>query len=123
MTSPQFAGRVYLVAGEASILGAVANELAADGALVGLVSLDLVAVETAARFRADPTDPHVWERVVPHVEQRLGPIDGVLTDGRCAALAEQYVGADLRQRGHGAVIPVGPDDDADVVLRKLVDTL
>ena len=115
-------GRVFIVAGCGGTFTSVARLLAADGALVALVTTDEPVPEVGAHFRADPADPDVWSRMVPHVEQRLGPIDAVVTDESAAALAEERVGPDLRRRGHGSVVVVPPGTDADSVLRTLAGT-
>ena len=115
------AGRVFVVAGRGETFTAVARRLTAGDALVGLVSTDAAVPEVAAHFRADHADRDVWERVVPHVEQRLGPIDAVVTDEVGGPIAEQLVGPDLRRRGHGAVVVVPHEADADSVLRMLSD--
>lgn len=115
-------GRVFIVAGCGETLTSVARLLVAGGALVALVTTDQPVPEVDAHFRADPTDPDVWSRMVPHVEQRLGPIDAVVTDESAAALAEELVGPDLRRRGHGSVVVAIPGTDADDVLRRLAGT-
>jgi hypothetical protein len=113
------AGRVFIVAGRGEPFATVARQLAAAEALVAIVSADAADVEVAAHFRADHADPDVWGRVVPHVEQRLGPIDAVVTDESGRPVAERLVGPDLERRGHGAVVVVDPGTDADSVVRSL----
>jgi NAD(P)-dependent dehydrogenase (short-subunit alcohol dehydrogenase family) len=115
-------GRVFIVAGRGETFTGVARRLVADGALVAVITTDEEVPDVAARFRADHTDPDVWDRVVPHVEQRLGPIDAVLTDQLGYPTAERLVGPDLLRRGHGAVVVVPPEADADSVLRTLIGT-
>jgi hypothetical protein len=116
------AGRVFIVAGSGARLGEMADALAAAHALVAVVGSIPIASEIAAHFHADPVDESVWERVVPHVEQRLGPIDGVITDESARSIGERLVGPDLRRRGHGAVIAVDDSSAVDDVLRLLADT-
>jgi hypothetical protein len=111
---------VFIVAGGGETFTEVARLLVADDALVAIVTTDAVP-EVAAHFRADPADPDAWGRMVPHVEQRLGPIDAVVTDESSRALAESLVGPDLLRRGHGAVIVVDPGEDAETVVRTLAD--
>jgi hypothetical protein len=118
-----FAGRVFVVAGSSAPLGAAADALTAAEALVAVVGPVRLMTDAAAHFHADPTDGRVWERVVPHVEQRLGPIDGVLSDRAAQPIAEQRVGPDFRRRGHGAVVVVDDGIDVDDALRTLADTL
>jgi len=123
VTTSPFAGRVFVVAGSAPVFGAIADALVAADAAVALVGRVTTANDPAAHFRADPGDAAVWERVVPHVEQRLGPIDGVLTGAECHDIAESLVAPDLARRGHGAVISVADNDEANGVLRSLAGTL
>lgn len=123
MALSPFTGRVFVVAGQASALLEVATALTRQGALVALISMHTDADEVAAHFRADPTDPGVWDRAVPHVEQRLGPIDAVITDEKARPVADRLVAADLARRGHGAVVTIGKDTTAEEVLRTLAGTL
>jgi hypothetical protein len=97
-------GRVVVVAGHAPELSANATALVAAGAMVGVVSPAPEAPDAQASVRADATDPTVWERIAPHVEQRLGPVDGVVTDAVTRPIAEQVFGPDLVRRGHGVVL-------------------
>lgn len=113
------AGRVFIVAGRGAVFEAVAQALVAGDAAVALVTTDAPVARVAAHFRADHADPGVWERVVPHVEQRLGPIDAVVTDESGRASAERLVGPDLLRRGHGAVVVVEDGSDAETVVRTL----
>jgi len=117
------AGRVFIVAGSDARLGGVANALVAAQALVAVVGSIPVDTAVAAHFHADPADEAVWQRVVPHVEQRLGPIDGVITDGAAQAIGERLVGPDLSRRGHGAVIAIDDNSDVESTLRTLLGTL
>ena len=116
-------GRVFIVAGSGATLGNVADALVTAQALVAVVGSVPVSAEVAAHFHADPADESVWQRVVPHVEQRLGPIDGIVTDEAAHAIGERLVGPDFGRRGHGAVIAVGDASDVEGILRMLVDTL
>ena len=117
------AGRVVIVAGHGSVFLAVAAALVADEALVAVLSTDSGVPEVAAHFRGDPADPGVWGRMVPHVEQRLGPIDAVVTDSQARALADQLVAPDFARRGHGAILTVNDDADASDAVRMLVGRL
>lgn len=120
---PVLTGRVFIVAGSGSRLGEVADALVAAHALVAVVGSIPVSSEVAAHFHADPADEAVWERVVPHVEQRLGPVDGVITDQASRVIGERMVGPDFGRRGHGAVIAIEDTSDVEEILRSLVDTL
>lgn len=113
------AGRVFIVAGAGARLGDVADALVNAQALVAVVGSIPVAAAVAAHFHADPADETVWDRVVPHVEQRLGPIDGVITDGAVHAIGERVVGPDLSRRGHGAVVAIDNSSDVESILRRL----
>lgn len=123
MGVPVWAGRVVVVAGYGGVLNAVAGLLVAEDALVAMVTTDAGGPEVAARFRADPTDPQVWDRVIPHVEQRLGPIDAAIIDASVRAIADQLLAPDLVRRGHGAIVTVEGDSSPEDLLRKLADTL
>ena len=117
------AGRVVIVAGNGSVFRTVAAALVADDALVAVLSTDPGVPDVTARFRGDPADSGIWGRMVPHVEQRLGPIDAVVTDVRGRTWADQLVAPDLARRGHGAILTVGDDADAADAIRMLVGTL
>jgi hypothetical protein len=116
-------GRVVVVAGDAQALCAVAAAAVAAGALVAVVSRSLPD-DTAAtvRFRADPHDPGIWDRIGMHVEQHLGPVDGVATDAVTRAVVEQVFAADLARRGHGDVVTVSAEDDVPLVVTRLCGT-
>jgi hypothetical protein len=120
--APVLEGRVFIVAGCGATFTGVAQLLASDGALVAIVTTDSAVPDVAAHFRADHADPDVWDRVVPHVEQRLGPIDAVVTDELGRATAERLVGPDLRRRGHGTVVVVPPATEPGSVVRMLGGT-
>jgi NAD(P)-dependent dehydrogenase (short-subunit alcohol dehydrogenase family) len=114
-------GRVVVVAGHATGLAGLATSLVEAGALVAYVAPTDALPVAQASVRADPADPSVWERIAPHVEQRLGPVDGVVTDAASAATVQAVFGPDLVRRGHGAVLVV--DDLAvDSVISALLGT-
>jgi hypothetical protein len=118
----EWLGRVVVVAGDRPVLAEVAAQLVAAGAFVATVST-LIRVPTAQlSFRADPGDAQVWQRVAPHVEQHLGPVDAVVTDDIRQQLLEEVFGADLRRRGHGAVIGVAPQETPGAVFSRLGGT-
>lgn len=114
-------GRVVVVAGEEPALRAVADAAHDAGALVAVVSRTLPDdVSGSVRFRSDPGDPAVWERVAMHVEQHLGPVDGVVTDDKRHDVVNAVFATDLARRGHGTVTVV--TDDLDGVLTHLCGT-
>lgn len=119
MAATELTGRVVVVAGDDRLLVAVARSAAAAGALVAVVAPSRPTLPGALCFRADPADTEAWSRIAPHVEQRLGPVDAVVTDARTAAACEAVFGQDLRRRGHGAVVVVTADDDEAGVLSRL----
>ena len=115
-------GRVVVVAGTDERLPTVVSTLAAAGAFVASVAP--TRSDTAqADFRADPADPAVWERVAPHIEQRLGPVDAVVVDRQCAAVVRDVFLPDLRRRGHGGVHVVTADQDVAAIVRSVEDML
>lgn len=121
MTSP-LAGRVIIAAGEGERIDAVVAALLDGDALVAVVAQRTSASHAPAWFRVDPTDPEVWQRVVPHVEQRLGPIDAAVTTADVHELVSGLLETDMRRRGHGAVIDVDAALDAADVVRSLGNT-
>ena len=115
------AGRVFVVAGEEGFLCDVAAAVAAGDARVAVVSTSLdetATVNATVRFRANPRDRDVWDRVAMHIEQHLGPVDGVVTDEGTHPVVDAVFAADLARRGHGTVVvATGADDVASVVTR------
>jgi NAD(P)-dependent dehydrogenase (short-subunit alcohol dehydrogenase family) len=117
----ELTGHVVVVAARAGAEHA-AVALAAAGATVAVITDDSHAVHVVEAttagavpvlvFRADSTDVTVWTRIAPHLEQRLGPIDAVVTDTDSEGAATATLLDDLRRRGHGGVLSV---DDRDVV--------
>jgi NAD(P)-dependent dehydrogenase (short-subunit alcohol dehydrogenase family) len=116
-------GKAVIVAGDdPAAVVEVVRALAANGALIALVAADRATVDAAVAvadgleaqvfaMAADPASEAVWQRLVPHVEQRLGPIDVVVAIGDAASravLAAAVVG-DMAERRRGVVIEVGPD--------------
>lgn len=83
---PDLAGKVAVVAGASSVLREVMRELGRNGVLSALVAddRDLVTAATDDADQlgigsfgvvADAGSRETWQRVRPHIEQRLGPID------------------------------------------------
>ena len=108
------------MAGHAPTLASLAAALVDAGALVAFVAPNASAPTADAQVHADPADRQVWERIAPHVEQRLGPVDGVVTDAVTEPVVEEVFGPDLVRRGHGAVV-VGDDLPAAAVVSALLD--
>jgi hypothetical protein len=59
----------------------------------------------------DPADPALWQRVTPHAEQRLGPIDIVVLAGDVAMrnLVVEKLLPDMAARRRGVIVELGPD--------------
>jgi NADP-dependent 3-hydroxy acid dehydrogenase YdfG len=122
---PDLAGKVGLVTGDHRGLVEVVRRLAANGAPVGVVAADRARVDAALAATdgqpamgvvSDPADPGTWERVIPHAEQRLGPIDVVVAmgsdDDRRAVLAA--VLPDMTARGRGVIVEVSEAAPPDI---------
>jgi hypothetical protein len=103
---PDLTGKAVVVAGDSPGVTEVVRGLAANGALLAVVSANRSIVEQAVAvaesldatvngMTADPSSPAVWERIRPHIEQRLGPIDVVVALG----------GAALRRAVTDALLP------------------
>ena len=113
-------GRVLVVAGGDAQLAAVASALSAADASVAVVSRSLGPTPSATvRFNADPADPGAWERIAMHVEQHLGPVDGVVTDDDAVTVVETVFAVDLVRRGRPPVVVVRRDDDVGGVITRL----
>jgi NAD(P)-dependent dehydrogenase (short-subunit alcohol dehydrogenase family) len=117
------AGRVVIVAGEGERIEQVTASLLAGDALVALVTVTAAMTDAHAWFRVDPNDPSVWDRVVPHVEQRLGPIDAAVTTAGLHAQLTELLEPDMLRRGHGGVVDVDAARDVDDALRQLATLL
>jgi NAD(P)-dependent dehydrogenase (short-subunit alcohol dehydrogenase family) len=113
---------VVVVAGETDEVVPIAAALVDRGALVAVVHPTLGCERAAASFRADPTDPAVWERVAPHVEQRLGPVDLVVVDLATRPAAETALGDALRRRHRPTPVVLGPAEPAAAVVSRLTGT-
>lgn len=123
VSEPDLGGWVVVVAGNDASLGVMSGATMAAGAAVGLVSSELERDAPATvRFRADPGDPDAWWRIAMHIEQHLGPIDGVVTDPAAHHTVRAVFEADLRRRGRAPVIVVSPGDQPDLVLTALTGT-
>lgn len=116
---PDLTGKAVIVAGDSPWIVEVVRGLAANGVLLAIVADDRTIVDDAVRvaealdtavvgMTADPASPSVWERVAPHIEQRLGPIDVAVAVGG-AAMREVMSSAvlpDMTARHRGVLIEV-----------------
>lgn len=115
-------GRVVVVAGDDSRLAAAAAAALTVGARVAVVSRTLDGTTSATvRFNADARDPDAWERIAMHIEQHLGPVDGVITDDSARAVVDGVFATDLARRGR-APVHVLDDEEAPAVVTRLVGT-
>jgi hypothetical protein len=99
-------GKAAIVAGDDAAT-VVADRRTVDAAVAVAMGLEAQVFGMAA----DPASRDAWLRIVPHVEQRLGPIDVVVAIGEAAnraALPDAVVG-DMAARRRGVVVEVGPD--------------
>ncbi|HWB66415.1 MAG TPA: SDR family NAD(P)-dependent oxidoreductase [Mycobacteriales bacterium] len=117
---PDLVGKAVVIAGDGRGFVALAEAFAGAGALVAVVADDHHAVAAATRaaeargataygFTADPANPAVWQRVAPHVEQRLGPIDVVVVAGAPdrRAVAIEALRPDMAARRRGVIVEIG----------------
>jgi len=117
-------GWVVVVAGEDAALVNAARMSLGAGAAVGVVSRSLDdETPCSVRFRADPGDPDAWERIAMHIEQHLGPVDGVVTDASSYPVVDDVFGGDLARRARQPVVVVGPGESPTAVLTALFGTL
>jgi NAD(P)-dependent dehydrogenase (short-subunit alcohol dehydrogenase family) len=116
---PQLAGKVVAVGAESTLATEICIALAANGAMVGVIApsheitqriRDMAhASDRVLAFTADPGAAEVWQRVTPHIEQRLGPIDVVIAVAteRSRRIIVDALLPDLAARRHGVVVEVG----------------
>jgi hypothetical protein len=110
------------VATDAPCVVEVVRGLAANGVLLAIVGEDRELVDDAVRvaealdvavlgMTADPSSAEVWERVAPHIEQRLGPIDIAVAIGSAAVRAAlgAAVLPDMTTRQRGVLVEIGAD--------------
>ncbi|MGN6473021.1 MAG: SDR family NAD(P)-dependent oxidoreductase [Mycobacteriales bacterium] len=119
---PDLAGKVALVTGDFRGLVDIVTELAANGVPMCVVAGDRSVVNTALTaaesstggvvgITAPPAEADTWQRVLPHAEQRLGPID-ILVAAGSAPTRERVIGAalpDMAARRRGVIVEVGGD--------------
>jgi hypothetical protein len=117
---PDLAGKVAVLAGTSSVLAEVARVLGENGAMCALVVDDRAVVERATTHAdqlgiasfgivADPSERGTWDRVAPHIEQRLGPIDVVVAigpPGVRATIASALM-PDMAARRRGVIVEAG----------------
>ncbi|HWA68125.1 MAG TPA: hypothetical protein VG899_17320 [Mycobacteriales bacterium] len=137
---PDLAGRVAVVSGEGEVVPAVVAALAASGMALAVVGASRATVDDAVASAeanevavfgvvADPHAAEVWGRVLPHAEQRLGPIDVLVAIGASEdrQAAVRAVTPDMGARRRGVVVEVG-DHHAllslpDAVRHRIVSTV
>jgi hypothetical protein len=127
VTLDPLTGHVVVLAGAAALAGASLME---RGVLLAVVTDDRDLVDALERAAAlhptsmllsyctDPTDAAVWARVAAHIEQRVGPIDAVLCAPDTFEVVEATFAADMRRRGHGAVVCFTAEVDPVDLLRE-----
>jgi hypothetical protein len=119
---PDLAGKVAVVAGTSSVLGAVMRHLGRNGVACALVANDreLVTGATDEADRqgiaslgivADAGLRETWQRVAPHIEQRLGPIDiaVVIAPPDTRLLIASALMPDMAARSRGVIVEAGTD--------------
>ncbi|HVW81229.1 MAG TPA: hypothetical protein VHB69_09860 [Mycobacteriales bacterium] len=117
---PDLAGKVAVIAGTASVLKRVGTVLSDNGVLCAVVVDDRGVVDEVVQHAdamqlksmgivADPTQLDTWERVRPHIEQRLGPIDigVVIAPPAARALMLSALLPDMAARRRGVLVEAG----------------
>jgi hypothetical protein len=116
---PELAGKVVVVGADSPMAVDICIALAANRAMVGVVAPSHAVTQRirdtaqpltqVLAFTADPGEAEVWQRVTPHIEQRLGPIDLVIAAAveRTRHTIVATLLPDLTARRHGAVVEVG----------------
>jgi NAD(P)-dependent dehydrogenase (short-subunit alcohol dehydrogenase family) len=116
---PDLTGKAVVVAGDSGQIVEVVRALAANGALLAIVAENHAIVDSAVAvaealeaavlgMTADPASAAVWERVAPHIEQRLAPIDVAVALG-AVSLRRAVTAAllpDMTARHRGVLIEV-----------------
>lgn len=122
---PDLTGKAVIAVGTTDVLLEVTRRLAAHHMLIAVVASDRDLVQRCVGvaealgamvngFTVDPADPVVWQRIAPHIEQRLGPIDVVIAvgdEGVRATVAAALV-PDMLARHRGVLVEIGADDVA-----------
>jgi NADP-dependent 3-hydroxy acid dehydrogenase YdfG len=120
---PDLGGKVAVVSGDHHATTEVVAALAATGCAIAVVARDRTRIDSAVAAAessgvavfgvvSDPADEATWHRVVPHSEQRLGPLDVLVALGtattRAASIAA--IAPDMAARRRGIVVEVGGAD-------------
>jgi NAD(P)-dependent dehydrogenase (short-subunit alcohol dehydrogenase family) len=121
---PDLAGKVAIVTGtHADVVLDVVRAFVANQMPVAVVAPDHDAMNDATDLfnetalasgvavTGDPSDGALWQRIAPHTEQRLGPIDIVVLAGD-RATHDVVVAAllpDMAARRRGVLVEVGKD--------------
>jgi NADP-dependent 3-hydroxy acid dehydrogenase YdfG len=117
---PDLAGKVALLTGDFPGIAEIAEVLAANAVPICVVNDDrevvdaaLAASEASASgamgVAASAVDAATWRRVLPHAEQRLGPIDILVAAGSGPAREAVIAAAlpDMTARRRGVIVEVG----------------
>jgi NADP-dependent 3-hydroxy acid dehydrogenase YdfG len=113
-------GKAVIVVSESSVVVEVVRALASNGTLLAIVAPDRGVVDRAVAvaeeldapvlgMTLDPASPEVWERVAPHIEQRLGPIDiavVIATEATRRVVIAALV-PDMAARRRGVIVEIG----------------
>jgi hypothetical protein len=112
---PDLTGKTAVIGAGASVsLGQIVRGFLRNGVQLAVVCADRAAVDAATSLAdasaiagygitGDPDDPALWERVIPHVEQRLGPIDIVVCAATRTDALPGVVAADMLARRRGVL--------------------
>jgi NADP-dependent 3-hydroxy acid dehydrogenase YdfG len=114
------AGKVAVLAGTSSIVAPLAHAFCDNAALIALVVDDRAVVDQATSYAdqtgvaslgivADPAQRSTWDRVAPHIEQRLGPIDIMVAIGPPAVrtVIAAALMPDMAARKRGVIVEAG----------------
>lgn len=117
---PDLSGKTAILAGASPHLVEIASALGANQMLLAVVAADRATVERAVAaaqtsdtsalgFTTDPADPATWERLGPHIEQRLGPIDVlvVIAPELVRRTVQTALLPDMAARNRGVIVELG----------------
>lgn len=108
---PDLVGKTAVVGGvDLAVVRAVAEAFASNNIRLAVVAAERIEPlsDNGYAVVGDVTADGLWARVLPHVEQRLGPIDIAVSIGTTALLSA--VAPDMSARGRGVAIQVGNDE-------------